>query len=151
MSLSDDDMRWAQDHLRILSGLYGVLRPLDQIQAYRLEMGSRLKTERGGSLVACTRTSPNYALYALPDGKRPALVKLNTPGSAIEVEVWRMPAAAFGSFVCGIPAPLGIGKVELEDGSELPGFICDGYGLEGAKDVSNFGSWRNWLSEKAAS
>lgn len=108
-------------------------------------------TERGGSLVACTRTSPNYALYALPDGKRPALVKLNAPGSAIEVEVWRMPAAAFGSFVCGIPAPLGIGKIELEDGSELPGFICDGYGLEGAKDVSNFGGWRNWLSEKAAS
>jgi cytoplasmic iron level regulating protein YaaA (DUF328/UPF0246 family) len=50
VSFSDDDMRWAQDHLRILSGLYGVLRPLDQIQAYRLEMGSRLKTERGGSL-----------------------------------------------------------------------------------------------------
>ena len=51
-SLSDDDMRWAQGHLRILSGLYGVLRPLDQIQAYRLEMGSRLKTKRGGSLYA---------------------------------------------------------------------------------------------------
>ncbi|MDA8817847.1 peroxide stress protein YaaA [Planktomarina sp.] len=51
-SFSEDDMRWAQDHLRILSGLYGVLRPLDQIQAYRLEMGSRLKTDRGGSLYA---------------------------------------------------------------------------------------------------
>ncbi|MEM6728331.1 MAG: peroxide stress protein YaaA [Pseudomonadota bacterium] len=49
-SLSEDALRWAQDHLRILSGLYGVLRPLDQIQAYRLEMGSRLKTRRGGSL-----------------------------------------------------------------------------------------------------
>jgi hypothetical protein len=51
-TLSDDDMRWAQDHLRILSGLYGVLRPLDEIQAYRLEMGSRLKTKRGASLYA---------------------------------------------------------------------------------------------------
>ncbi len=49
-SFSDDDMRYAQDRLRILSGLYGVLRPLDQIQAYRLEMGSRLKTRRGKSL-----------------------------------------------------------------------------------------------------
>lgn len=49
-TLSEDDMRWAQDHLRILSGLYGVLRPLDQIQAYRLEMGSRLKTRRGKNL-----------------------------------------------------------------------------------------------------
>ena len=43
-------MRWAQDHLRILSGLYGVLRPLDAMQPYRLEMGSRLKTRRGTSL-----------------------------------------------------------------------------------------------------
>lgn len=49
-SLDPDEMTWAQDHLRILSGLYGVLRPLDAIQAYRLEMGSRLKTRRGGSL-----------------------------------------------------------------------------------------------------
>lgn len=41
---------WAQDHVRILSGLYGVLRPLDAIQPYRLEMGVRLKTRRGSSL-----------------------------------------------------------------------------------------------------
>ena len=49
-TLDVDEMRWAQHHLRILSGLYGVLRPLDGIQAYRLEMGSRLKTRRGGNL-----------------------------------------------------------------------------------------------------
>lgn len=49
-TLSDADMAYAQDHLRILSGLYGLLRPLDAIQPYRLEMGSRLKTRRGKSL-----------------------------------------------------------------------------------------------------
>ncbi len=49
-SLDQDEMSWAQDHLRILSGLYGILRPLDEIEPYRLEMGSRLKTERGKSL-----------------------------------------------------------------------------------------------------
>ena len=49
-TLDADALRWAQDHLRILSGLYGVLRPLDLIQPYRLEMGSRLKTRRGASL-----------------------------------------------------------------------------------------------------
>jgi cytoplasmic iron level regulating protein YaaA (DUF328/UPF0246 family) len=43
-------LTWAQDRLRILSGLYGLLRPLDRIQPYRLEMGTRLKTRRGGSL-----------------------------------------------------------------------------------------------------
>lgn len=51
-TLDGEAMEWAQDHLRILSGLYGVLRPLDRIQPYRLEMGSRLKTRRGGSLYA---------------------------------------------------------------------------------------------------
>jgi cytoplasmic iron level regulating protein YaaA (DUF328/UPF0246 family) len=49
-SLDPDEMAYAQDHLRILSGLYGVLRPLDEIEPYRLEMGSRLKTKRGNTL-----------------------------------------------------------------------------------------------------
>ncbi|MEL6957500.1 MAG: peroxide stress protein YaaA [Pseudomonadota bacterium] len=49
-TLADEDRAYAQDHLRILSGLYGLLRPLDAIQPYRLEMGSRLKTRRGKSL-----------------------------------------------------------------------------------------------------
>ncbi|CAG0910576.1 unnamed protein product [Cyprideis torosa] len=49
-SLDAEEMAWAQDHLRILSGLYGVLRPLDGMQPYRLEMGSRLQTERGRNL-----------------------------------------------------------------------------------------------------
>lgn len=49
-SLDAEQMDWAQDHLRILSGLYGLLRPRDLIQPYRLEMGSRLKTARGKNL-----------------------------------------------------------------------------------------------------
>jgi len=49
-SMSDDELAYAQDHLRILSGLYGVLRPMDSIQAYRLEMGTKLATKRGKSL-----------------------------------------------------------------------------------------------------
>ncbi len=49
-TLDADELAWAQDHLRILSGLYGLLRPIDAIQPYRLEMGSKLKTTRGKSL-----------------------------------------------------------------------------------------------------
>ena len=49
-TLDTPAMKWAQDRLRILSGLYGVLRPLDALQAYRLEMGVRLKTHRGATL-----------------------------------------------------------------------------------------------------
>jgi uncharacterized protein len=51
-ALSADDLRWAQDRVVILSGLYGAVRPLDLLQPYRLEMGSRLKTDRGEDLYA---------------------------------------------------------------------------------------------------
>lgn len=51
-TLGSDGLDWAQERLRILSGLYGLLRPRDAIQPYRLEMGSRLKTRRGGTLYA---------------------------------------------------------------------------------------------------
>ena len=63
-SLDADEMTWAQDHLRILSGLYGVLRPLDAIQAYRLEMGSKLKTRRGKNLYEYWRDQLSKALNA---------------------------------------------------------------------------------------
>lgn len=49
-SLDPEELDWAQDHLRILSGLYGILRPLDAIRPYRLEMGGRLRTSRGKTL-----------------------------------------------------------------------------------------------------
>jgi cytoplasmic iron level regulating protein YaaA (DUF328/UPF0246 family) len=61
-SLEGDELNWAQDHLRILSGLYGLLRPLDAIQPYRLEMGSRLKTRRGASLYDYWRDDLSKAL-----------------------------------------------------------------------------------------
>jgi cytoplasmic iron level regulating protein YaaA (DUF328/UPF0246 family) len=51
-SLTQADLAWAQDHLIIVSGLYGVLRPLDLLQPYRLEMGTALKTRRGKDLYA---------------------------------------------------------------------------------------------------
>ena len=63
-SLDAEEMIWAQDHLRILSGLYGVLRPLDAIQPYRLEMGSRLKTRRGTNLYDYWRDTLSKALNA---------------------------------------------------------------------------------------
>jgi cytoplasmic iron level regulating protein YaaA (DUF328/UPF0246 family) len=63
-SLDHETLAYAQDHLRILSGLYGVLRPLDAIQPYRLEMGSRLKTRRGDTLYDFWRDLPAKALNA---------------------------------------------------------------------------------------
>ena len=51
-----------------------------------------------------------------------------------------MPLAAFGAFVASIPAPLGIGKVELEDGLEVPGFICEGYAAREQKILVQLGA-----------
>ncbi len=63
-SLDPDEVAWAQDHLRILSGLYGLLRPLDAMQPYRLEMGSRLKTRRGKNLYEFWRDALSKRLNA---------------------------------------------------------------------------------------
>lgn len=68
-SLDQDTLRYAQDHLRILSGLYGLLRPLDAIQPYRLEMGSRLKTRRGGNLYDFWGDTLSQALNAEADAR----------------------------------------------------------------------------------
>ncbi len=101
--------------------------------------------ERKARLVATTQTAPKYRLYALPDGKRPGLIKVESGGAAIACEVWEMPAAAFGPFVAGIPAPLGIGTLERVDGSMVNGFICEGIAVAGAQDITQYGGWRAWL------
>ncbi|WP_136634403.1 peroxide stress protein YaaA [Pseudooceanicola onchidii] len=66
-TLDPEELDWAQDHLAILSGLYGVLRPLDGIQPYRLEMGSRLKTRRGKNLYEYWGATPAKALKEQAD------------------------------------------------------------------------------------
>lgn len=108
-------------------------------------------TERGATLVNETRTSEHYRFYALRGGpvKRPGLVRVEHKGSSILVEVWSMPASEFGSFVAAIPYPLGIGKLELEDGKWVSGFICEGIGIEGAEDITELESWRIYINQTA--
>lgn len=101
-------------------------------------------TERNARWVSTTQTAPKYRLYALSDGKRPGLIKVENNGAAIACEIWEMPASQFGSFVAGIPAPLGIGKLELADGSVVNGFICEGIAVADAQDITQYGGWRAW-------
>ncbi|WP_338039535.1 allophanate hydrolase [Marinobacter sediminum] len=105
-------------------------------------------TERKGTLVQTTETSPAYRMYLLDGGPpfRPGLIRDTEAGSPLPVEIWRLPADQFGSFVAGIPAPLGIGKVELADGRWVSGFICEPVGLEGAKEITSLGGWRGYLA-----
>lgn len=105
-------------------------------------------TQLGATLVKATRTAPVYRLYALPGTtpSKPGLVRVTTGGSSLEVEVWELPLDAYGHFVAGIPAPLGIGTVTLEDGSGVQGFLCEAAAVEGAADVSAHGGWRAYLA-----
>ena len=103
-------------------------------------------TGRGARLALRCRTAPQYRLYALTEFSppRPGLVRSDT-GSSIDVEVWEVPSDSFGSFVDGIPAPLGIGTVALEDGTQLKGFLCEAHAVRSARDISSLGSWRNFI------
>ena len=103
--------------------------------------------DRGAYLVERTRTSSSYRLMALPGGppQRPGLIRTANGGAPIEIEVWAMPTEQLGSFVAGIPAPLGIGKVDLQNGTQVSGFVCEGYAAAGAVDITEFGGWRAYI------
>ncbi|MDA7085514.1 allophanate hydrolase [Pseudomonas sp. SA3-5] len=103
--------------------------------------------QRGATLVQATQSSADYRLYALAGGPpyRPGMLRVAEGGVAIAVEVWELPSSELGSFLSGIPAPLGLGKVQLADGQWLSGFICEPYGLQSAEDISHFGGWRAYM------
>ncbi|MDQ1153362.1 peroxide stress protein YaaA [Brevundimonas sp. SORGH_AS_0993] len=92
--LDADALIWAQDHLRILSGFYGLLRPLDRIQPYRLEMGTRLKTRRGASLYDFWGDRLSKALNADAEGQAdPTLVNLASQEyfGAVDAKALKLP------------------------------------------------------------
>jgi allophanate hydrolase len=103
-------------------------------------------TERGGRLLERTTTSANYRLFLLPGGppQRPGLVR-DLEGTSIEVEVWELPAINMGDFLNQIPAPLGLGRVQLADGSSLPGFLCEAWAVKQAQELTACGGWRKFL------
>lgn len=100
-----------------------------------------------GRFERSARTAPEYRLYALPGGppQRPGMLRRADDGASIELEVWSLPAWKFAEFVNRIPAPLGIGTVQLDDGSSVQGFLCEAYATDGAHDITKFGGWRAYL------
>ena len=105
-------------------------------------------TSSGGRFLFKGKTAPEYRFYALAGGppSRPGMVRAQN-GEKIPLEVWALPTECFGAFVDKIPQPLVIGTVNLEDGSKVKGFLCEPAGLEGAKDITSFGGWRNYLEQ----
>ena len=110
-------------------------------------------TESGGVLVRSARTAPDYRLYALPGAVPPKPGLIREPGfvgagatPGVEVEVWSLTPAAFGAFVAAIPAPLGVGKITLDDGAQVSGFLCEAHALADAAEITHLGGWRAYVA-----
>ena len=138
-------LEWAQDHLRILSGLYGVLRPLDALQPYRLEMGSRLKTKRGNNLYDFWGETLSKTLNAAAEGHAdPTLVNLASQEyfGAVDAKALKLPVVTchFKEEKAGLLKVLGFfakkarGRMaryvidnRIEQSKDLKAFDLDGY------------------------
>jgi len=104
----------------------------------------------GGTFVADVETSAEYRLYALDTTPpKPGLARTTAGGAPIAGELWRLPAAGFGTFVAALPEPMGIGSARLSDGRAVAGFLCEAVALEGARDITGFGGWRAFRAASA--
>ncbi|HVL41655.1 MAG TPA: peroxide stress protein YaaA [Brevundimonas sp.] len=150
-------LAWAQDHLRILSGFYGLLRPLDRIQPYRLEMGTRLKTRRGSSLYDFWGDRLSKQLNADAEGQAdPTLINLASQEyfGAVDAKALKLPVVTphfresrdgesriisfFAKKARGGMARFAIDE-RIERAQDLKAFDRDGYAFD--KAASNDTEW----------
>ena len=102
----------------------------------------------GGRLLRAARTQRCYRLFALPGTPpRPGLLRA-ADGAAIAVEVWALPTAAFARFVAAIPAPLGVGRIALEDGTAPSGFLVEAAATVAGEDITACGGWRAYVASR---
>ncbi len=109
-------------------------------------------TSRNASFIEATSTTSDYRLYALAGTvpPKPGLLRVaDGTGEEIALEVWSMSREAYGSFVAGIPAPLGIGTLRLKSGTAVQGFLVEPEAIRGARDISVYKSWRAFVSASA--
>ena len=157
LSLSEDDLIYAQDHLRILSGLYGLLRPLDLIQPYRLEMGSRLKNPEGADLYEFWGDDLAHAIDKIvTTHKEPVVINLASneyfKAARQKTIQMRVITPVFKEVKDGVAKVLGLFAKRargcmaryiianrIEDSEKLKKFKTDGYAYE--EELSNQDTW----------
>lgn len=142
----------------LLAGVEGIEVAVSGAHMRGLPLSWQL-TERGGRFLRCAKTAPCYRLLAFTGMKppRPGLgAARHCEGAAVDLEIWELPAATFGSFMKVIAAPLGIGWLQLDDGSKVQGFRlidteadCAGsVGGEPPVDITSHGGWRSYLQSR---
>jgi allophanate hydrolase len=111
-------------------------------------------TEGNGEFVEATTTAPSYRMFAFATGgiAKPGLIKDAEgmqKGGAIYLEIYRLSLSAFGKFVSNIPSPLGIGKVELANGTSVSGFIAEPEVMVMGEEITQLGDWRKYTAKPA--
>ncbi|MBW3653358.1 MAG: allophanate hydrolase [Actinobacteria bacterium] len=143
---------WSDAHLLRLAGAFETLAaPEIDVAVVGAHLSGMPRNhellDRRARLVARTRTAGCYRLFDLADGSgRPGLLRDEAGGGAVEVEVWRLSAAAFGTLVASVAAPLAIGTLELADGTSVHGFLCEPHAVTDAPEVTAFGGWRRYVA-----
>jgi len=123
--------------------------PLAVVGAHRTGQPLHPELAELGALVTSVAwTAPCYRLFALADAEtqRAGLVRVTAGGTSIEVEVHRLPLTAYGTLLLRLPSPLGIGNIDLIDGRQVLGCLCESYAVAQAIDITRFGSWPAYLS-----
>jgi hypothetical protein len=102
----------------------------------------------GARFICDARTAPAYHLFSIHD-QYPAMVRVKQGGVAVAVEVWAIPATGIAEILLQEPSGLSIGKVELEDGTQVLGVLGEPIVCEGQKDISSYGGWRAYVGSPA--
>jgi allophanate hydrolase len=107
-------------------------------------------TEWGARLLGPARTADCYRLHALAtEPPKPGLRRVDAGGGPVAAEIWELPPVAFAEFVAAVSPPMAIGPVLLEDGTSVPGFLCEPVALSDAPDITVHGGWLEYLADSA--
>ena len=109
-----------------------------------LELNKNLLTV-GATFVREATTEPTYRLFSIDD-VHPAMMRVAEGGRAIAVEVWAVPPAGLAKILLQEPPGLCIGKVRLDDGTEILGIVGESICCEKGKEITQYGGWRNYIA-----
>ncbi|WMY74207.1 glutamyl-tRNA amidotransferase [Buttiauxella selenatireducens] len=97
----------------------------------------------GGVFVREARTDAHYRIWSINDD-HPGMIRVMQGGTNVSLEIWELPLASFAALLESEPAGLSIGKVKLEDGSEVLGVLAENWLTEGQKEITDLGCWRKY-------
>lgn len=110
-----------------------------------LELNGNM-TKAGGVFVREDQTDAHYRLWSIND-RHPGMIRVMEGGVSVALEIWELPMASFATLLLSEPAGLAIGKVTLSDGSEVLGVLAEPWLVEGQREITEHGSWRQYTGE----